>query len=151
MVGTTKATCPTNAKSISWGAKGSQGPQGPAGATLNTCTTPPGPGLNYTDCTYNSNPDFADANLTGAMFNGAALVYTNFTNANLTGVDFLGTVMEHGTFTGANLTNANFTDADLDTATGVTNAPGITWSNTTCPDGTTSTSDSGGTCVGHLS
>jgi hypothetical protein len=36
-------------------------------------------------------------------------------------------------------------------ATGLQTATltGVVWSNTACPDGTTSTSD-GGTCVGHL-
>jgi hypothetical protein len=57
-VGASAPTCVAPATQISWnsqgppgadgaiGAQGPAGPQGPPGATLNTCTTPPGPGLN---------------------------------------------------------------------------------------------------------
>jgi uncharacterized protein YjbI with pentapeptide repeats len=42
------------------------------------------------------------------------------------------------------MTNADLTGANLAGA----NIQKITWSNTTCPDGTNSNAD-GGTCVGH--
>jgi uncharacterized protein YjbI with pentapeptide repeats len=59
---------------------------------------------------------------------------------------------QHGCFGGIDLTNVNFTGANL---TGADfyypSETGITWSNTTCPDGTNS--DTNGTspssCTGH--
>jgi uncharacterized protein YjbI with pentapeptide repeats len=64
-----------------------------------------------------------DANLTGANLSGANLSLANLTGANLTDVDLSG--------------------ASLGTLTSVT------WSNTTCPDGTNSDND-GDTCVNDL-
>jgi hypothetical protein len=50
-----------------------------------------------------------------------------------------------------NFTNANFIRVDLTGSVGIDPAtrPGITWSNTICPEGTNS-NDNGNTCEGHL-
>jgi len=68
----------------------------------------------------------------------------NFTNTNFTGATISSSVG------GNDFTNANFTNANLNGSNWELNIlTGITWSNTTCSDGTNSDSD-GGTCVGHL-
>ena len=77
-----------------------------------------------------SNVNLRMADAAGANFRGANLQGDNLLDANLSGVDF----------SGANLTGANLKGA---------NVTGITWSNTTCPDGTSSSND-GGTCVHDL-
>jgi pentapeptide repeat protein/Big-like domain-containing protein len=84
-------------------------------------------------------------NLTGAQLSGANLSNANLNGANLTGADFSGADLS-----GANLNGANLTGADL-SGTDVTGANfnKVTWSDTTCPDGTDSNAD-GGTCTGHL-
>jgi hypothetical protein len=66
------------------------------------------------------------ADLTGALLNGADLEAANLRDADLSGADL----------SGADLTRANLSGANLD---------GVTWSHTTCPDGTSS-DDHGGTC-----
>jgi len=54
------------------------------------------------------------------------------------------------TFTGANLTGVNLTGADLSGANlSYAVLTGVSWSNTTCPDGTNSDSD-GHTCANNL-
>ena len=121
--------------------------------------------------------NFTGANLSGANFNGALAQLVNFTGANLTGATFLQgpyvllggsdttAVLNEDNLTAANLSGANLTDAnlvgDLLTGANLTGANldgafvknsdlyGVTWSNTTCPDGTNSNND-GGTCIGHL-
>jgi len=114
-----------------------------------------------------SNTDFAGANLTGVIFDLATyLVGNNFAGANLTGVIFRGGGLLAPNFSGANLTNAhlspvfngNFSGANLSgaaleqlstvnlTGANLTGATvlrpdintGITWANTTCPDGSNS-------------
>jgi hypothetical protein len=71
--------------------------------------------------------DLRDANLTGANLTGANLTGANLSGANLTG---------------ATLTAAILASADL---------ASVTWSNTTCPDGTNSSSNGStpASCVGH--
>ena len=105
------------------------------------------------------------ANLEGASLQDATLQGANLQGVNATGADFIdtglaGANLQQGTFTnanlggadlqGANLQGANLTGASLAgaTVTGA-NLQGITWSNTTCPDGTNSNAD-GGTCLSHL-
>ncbi len=81
---------------------------------------------------------FINATFTGGM------VQNNFTNANFTGA----TISVNPDTN--NFTNANFTNANLNgTSWNANTLTGITWSNTTCSDGTNSDSD-GGTCIGHL-
>jgi uncharacterized protein YjbI with pentapeptide repeats len=64
--------------------------------------------------------DLSGADLTNANFSMAEIDNTNFTDANLTGATFINTKMSH----------MNFTNANLEGSTGQ-----ITRSNTTCPDG----------------
>jgi DNA-binding beta-propeller fold protein YncE len=74
--------------------------------------------------------DLAEADLGGTDLTQANLASAILINANLTGANLSGTNLAGAKMTGAILT-------------------GVTWSQTTCPDGTTS-NDDGGTCVGHL-
>ena len=76
-----------------------------------------------------------DANLAGAVFTDADASQANFTRANLSGANL----------TNLDLTNSNMRSARTDGAV----LTGITWSNTTCPDGTNSDFN-GGTCEGNL-
>lgn len=93
-----------------------------------------------------SGKDLSDSYITSGSMNGVDLSNTNWTDSILAGV----------TMTNTDLSNANFKDAslegsDLTGATGLDtgNTTGVTWQNTTCPDGTNSDSHSN-TCVGHL-
>jgi hypothetical protein len=79
----------------------------------------------------------------------------SFRNADLTDLDFHGASLRNVDLTGADLTGANLLDADLAGAV----LEDVTWSNTTCPDGTNSDSRAtkdaagaltGGTCEGHM-
>jgi phospholipase C len=90
--------------------------------------------------------DLAGDDLTNAKLDDAKLQ-----GANLAGADLTGASARIAQLQGADLQGANLTGADLRLAklTGA-NLRGVTWSNTTCPDGTNSSSD-GGTCQGHLS
>ncbi len=74
----------------------------------------------------------------------ANLVSADLAGANLTGADMAGADLYLGSLNGANLTNANLRGASLD----VVDLTGVTWSNTTCPDGFNT--GSSGTCVGHI-
>jgi hypothetical protein len=124
----------------------------PLGQTVTKCTKLQGCNLAGADLT---NAPLAGVNLKGANLKNALLVGTNFTGAilaganlsraNLTGAKLTGTDL-----TGANLLGANLTSADLTGAlTTGANFNHVLWSDTTCPDGTNSTTD-GGTCIGHL-
>lgn len=79
-------------------------------------------------------------------FPGANLTNANFSNDELDGVNFINAVL-HNT----NFTNAKFINADLTNATmmSTANLTGVTWSHTTCPDGTNS-DNNGNTCIGHF-
>jgi len=118
---------------------------------FNTC---PGIGNNYSgeNCAYYgfrganlNNANFSGANLTGANLTGVNLNNANLTNANLTNAN-----LTNANLTNANLSGANLSGADLDDAT-TSNADfnGVKWSNTTCPDGTNSSTNSPKTCTGH--
>ncbi len=80
--------------------------------------------------------NLAGANLTGATLTGANLTGATLTGANLTGANLTGANLVGANLTGANLTGATLTGANLNR---------VTWSNTTCPDGTSSDAD-GGSC-----
>jgi hypothetical protein len=73
-------------------------------------------------------------------------------NANLVGAELRGVSLRNVDLAGADLTNADLTGSDLAGA----KIDDVTWSNTTCPDGTNSdaaldpSQDQGGTCSGHL-
>jgi len=79
------------------------------------------------------NGDRSGNSLSGGTFGGV-----DFTGANLSGV-----VANPGVFSTASFTNANLTGADLSGAIVV----GAVWSNTICPDRTTSDQHAG-MCVG---
>ncbi len=78
--------------------------------------------------------------LSGANLSGSNLQQTTLTNALLAGANFSGSNMQHTDFTGADLAGAKFNGSNMS---------GVTWSNTTCPDGTNSNQD-GGTCANDL-
>ena len=78
-----------------------------------------------------SGTDLSNANLNTADLSGANLSFANLSGANLNKADL----------TGANLTGAITTGANFNM---------VTWSNTTCPDGTNSSASTPETCVGHL-
>ena len=111
-----------------------------------------------------NNADLTFANLTNARLVGADLTsvnrsapspfkdgtLTNLTNADLRGAVLTNANLIQAILTGADLAKANLTDATLRNAD-LTGADliGVTWSNTTCPDGsTTSTGCSSGNPVG---
>jgi len=83
---------------------------------------------------------YANANFGGADLQGANLQGDNLSGATLTNADLNGANLQGANLTGASLAGASVTGANLQT---------ITWSNTTCPDGTNSNAD-GGTCLSHL-
>jgi hypothetical protein len=92
----------------------------------------------------------AGCNLHGLNLSGAHLPGADLSNANLNGANLTGADLSGANLSGANLNKADLTGADLSGAnvTGA-NLNKVTWSNTTCPDGTNSDAD-GGTCPGHL-
>ncbi len=107
---------------------------------------------------------FNNANLTNADLSNLAVApdgglggsSIDFTNANATNANFSNDKLQSSNFSNANLQSANFSNANLDSVnlTGATNmstanVSGVTWINTTCPDGTNSDSN-GNTCVGHF-
>jgi phospholipase C len=102
-----------------------------------------------------ANADLSRRNLEQTNLSGAIMIGTDLAgarieggflpNANLTGADLRHADLEGADLAGANLTNANARGAYLRHA----DLTGVTWSNTTCPDGTNSNSH-GGTCQGHL-
>ena len=99
------------------------------------------------DASNFSNSNLSNANLISTSFGYANLTNANFTGANLTNANIGITNLSNTNFTNANLINASLLGAtNMNTAT----LTGVTWSNTTCPDGTNS-DNNGGTCVGHLS
>jgi len=89
--------------------------------------------------------DAQGANLSGAVLSGTILTDANLQGTNLSNADLSGADLSGANLTGANLKSANLTNANLSGA----NLTGITWSNTTCPDGTNSSND-GGTCINNL-
>lgn len=93
---------------------------------------------------FTAGASFRFADLEGAAFFGG----NHGVEANST--DFTGARLVNVTFDGGSFIGSNFTDADLTGATFFNDSLGeVTWSNTTCPDGTNS-DDHGGSCEGHL-
>ena len=92
-----------------------------------------------------SGANLKGANLSGANLSGASLSGANLNKANLSGVNLSGANLSGANLNSANLTGANLSGANVTGA----NLGKVTWSNTTCPDGTNSNAD-GGTCAGHL-
>lgn len=127
------------------GPQGIQGPPGPQGATANTCSSPPGPNLNFSTCVL-TGLTWTYAQLQGTLFVNADLDGSYLSSANLTGADLAAASAINTFFVNANLTNANL---DALTAPAASHFTGAIFSNTICPDGTNSNSD-GGTCVSDL-
>jgi alpha-tubulin suppressor-like RCC1 family protein len=117
---------------------GSSGFTGSTSATLTQLVT-------STPCQSLSGCNLHGLNLKGAQLSGANLSNANLNGANLSSANLSGANLSGANLNGANLTGANLSGAGV---TG-TNFNKVTWSNTTCPDGTNSDAD-GGTCTGHL-
>jgi Pentapeptide repeats (8 copies) len=91
--------------------------------------------------------DLTNANLSGADLSSG----TDLSNANLNKADLSGANLSFANLSGANLNKADLTGANLTGAiTTGANFNKVTWSNTTCPDGTNSSASTPETCVGHL-
>lgn len=112
-------------------------------------------GLRFSNVSTSAqNVNFTSSNLeslstsgsTGTNFTGS-----NFSSTNLTSAIFRDAIMQNTNFNNSNLTSATFDNTDLTGATNMSTATrtGVTWSNSTCPDGTNSDTN-GGTCEGHL-
>lgn len=84
--------------------------------------------------------DFSGAKLAGADLESIQGAQANFTSANLTGTDLAGAALCGGYLNNANLSHADLRGACL-TATYLV---GVTWSDTTCPDGSNSNSHHNG-------
>ena len=67
------------------------------------------------------------ADLKGTTLTNAQLKYANLSGADMAGVDLTGAFLKFANLSGADLSGAILTDANLTR---------VTWSNTTCPDGT---------------
>ena len=102
--------------------------------------------LTYTEFRYS---DMSGVNLTNAWIYGGGdwlmvdLSYADLTNAMMYDLD-----LRYANLTGADLTGADL--AYLNTSYGPADLTGVTWSNTTCPDGTNS-DNNGNTCMNNLS
>jgi hypothetical protein len=136
---TCQATPTAGANNIAATFTGSSGLAGSTSATTTQVATP-------ASCTSLAGCDLSGLNLTGAQLAGADLSGANLNGATLSGADLAGADLA-----GANFNKADLAGADLNgaTVTGTTNFNKVTWSDTTCPDGTNSNND-GGTCAGHL-
>jgi Pentapeptide repeats (8 copies)/Pentapeptide repeats (9 copies) len=99
--------------------------------------------------------NFVDSSLQGVNLQKGTYASANFEGANLQGSnlqgdDLTGTKFGQAMLDGSNLQGTNLTNADLTGAsTKGANLNKITWSSTTCPDGTNSDTD-GGTCLHNL-
>ena len=86
-------------------------------------------------------------NLSGGNFTNALFTGDNLSGANMSDAELSGAYLTNTDLAGANLSGSDLTNANMDGAnTKGANLNGITWSNTTCPDGTNSKNDKG-TCV----
>lgn len=70
-------------------------------APKSACESPPGPGINWTDCNK------ADINLFGVNLTGATLINTNFRGSNLSRATLSSAVVTSAIFDSADLTLAN--------------------------------------------
>lgn len=75
----------------------------------------------------------------------ANLTYANLFREPMTGFNLSGANLSGANLSGSNLAGANLSGANLYNP----NPAGVTWSNTTCPDGTNSSAYSPQTCIGH--
>ncbi len=103
------------------------------GETIANCGQP------YQGCNL-QNANLQNATLAGADLQGANLQNAILAGAILAGADLQGANLQNSILAGADLADANLQGANLG---------GITWSDTTCPDGTSSNNDSR-TCQNNL-
>jgi uncharacterized protein YjbI with pentapeptide repeats len=142
-----------------------------SGASASCSTTPGTAGAHNIAATYSGSGGFLGSTsprLTQVvtqspctMLTGCNLAGLNLSDASLAGADLQGANLNRANLSGANLSVANLSGANLNSAdlmganisgasiTADTNFNHVTWSNTTCPDGTNSSND-GGTCISHL-
>jgi len=172
-------TCPSTSTLISWnsqgatgapGAPGATGATGATGAIANTCTSPPGPNLNFSTCDLTNfqwpfviltgdnmvstnlwHAYLVNAHLDQANLTNADLITANLTNADLTSADLTNADLSGANLGGASLNFANLTNALLGNAKNFSFAhlAFVTWNNTTCPDGSISNSHTPNSCIGH--
>lgn len=91
-----------------------------------------------------------EANLRGAVFYAAGLYRASLRDADLSGANLGYADLSEADLTRAQLDGANLTGADLDGAKATqAELRDVVWSETTCPDGTSSDHD-GASCEGHL-
>lgn len=149
-----KNGCRENEQAISWSIQGPVGPPGPSGGNTGGSGEQVG--------AFRTN-QFTDTHF--SIERSSTWVYRNFDNANFSNSILTDSVgIDYSTFRNANFTNAtlevtaeqtDFSNADFTNATlegtnlSKSNVSGVTWNNTTCPDGTNS-DDNNGTCEGHL-
>lgn len=112
-VKTAPHACRAGFTSVTWGAAGPQGPKGSPGPSSNTCTTPPAPSLNYSDCDFSSGVDFKYADLQSASFNGAVMPSSDFFYAQLQGANLSGVTATSANFIDTALTDANLFDGSF--------------------------------------
>jgi len=98
-------------------------------------------------CTLAAHGACPSGRLAGANLAGANLPGIDLRDANLTAADLAGANLAGANLAGANLTGATLTGADLAGA----DLAAVVWANTTCPDGTNSSSNGSApaSCVGH--
>ncbi len=99
---------------------------------------------NLSGC-YLPGANLANANATNVNMNGTYLAGANLSGANLSQAHLVQATLINANLSGANLSGANLNGAKMSGAI----LTGAKWSQTTCPDGTSSNAD-GGTCIGHL-
>ena len=92
-------------------------------------------------------------NLDGADFSGdhTSLGDSQLLNASLRGALLVGTYMGAGSLAGSDLTDADMTGLNTDFGVGLegVDVTGVTWTNTTCPDGSNSDTNGDNSCEGH--
>jgi uncharacterized protein YjbI with pentapeptide repeats len=96
-----------------------------------------------------SNAVLKNATLHGVNLSGATLTGVSLSNANLTNADLSYADMTNIALNGTNLTKTNLTGVrglSRDNTDGSTNQNNVIWDNTTCPDGSDSSSRKPQTC-----
>lgn len=96
-----------------------------------------------------ANPETGEQASDQAVLAGAVLSGSSLNGVNLTGANLRGALLDGASLVGANLKDADLSDADL-TDADLRGAvlTDVTWSNTTCPDGTNSDTHQN-KCEGH--
>ena len=139
-VGTVTPTCAAATTVISWNSQGPQGdigPQGPQGAQ--GAQGPIG-NAGPSGVAVCSGYRHVGIDLSACDLEAAFLASSNLSSGNLSGANLTNANPNDTILTNASLFEANLTDATV---------LGVTWSNTTCPDGTDSSASSPQTCRGH--